>query len=73
MTDTPNSQVAIQRDLDRLEKLANRNVMKFNNRKYPVLPLEKNNPMHQYRLGTNWMGSSFAEKDLDSRWTPRCL
>lgn len=71
MTDIPNGQVAIPSNLNRLEKWANRNLFKFNNRKYPVLPL-KNNPMHQYRLRTNWIGSSFAEKPLSYRWAARC-
>ncbi|KAK4832423.1 hypothetical protein QYF61_023102, partial [Mycteria americana] len=67
VTDTPNRQVAIQRDLERVQKWSNRNLIKFNNGNNPVLPLEKNNHMHQYKLGTNWVGSSFAEKALGSR------
>ncbi|GAB0182483.1 mitochondrial enolase superfamily member 1 [Grus japonensis] len=38
--------------------------MKLNNGKCRVLPLGKNNPMHQYRLGVDLLGSSTAEKDL---------
>jgi len=38
--------------------------MKFRKRKHQVLPLGKNKPRHQYRLGTDWMESSSAEKVL---------
>ncbi|GAB0208406.1 translation initiation factor IF-2-like [Grus japonensis] len=38
--------------------------MKFNKGKHRVLHLGKNNPMHQYRLGVDLLGSSTEEKDL---------
>ncbi|KFV85878.1 hypothetical protein N308_03199, partial [Struthio camelus australis] len=52
------------RDLARLESWAERNLMKFNQGKRKVLHLGRNNPMHQYRLGTDLLESSSAEKDL---------
>ncbi|KFV86238.1 hypothetical protein N308_16114, partial [Struthio camelus australis] len=52
------------RDLDRLESWAERNLMKFSKGKCKVLHLGRNNPMHQYRLGTDLLESSSTKKDL---------
>ncbi|KAK4830782.1 hypothetical protein QYF61_013615 [Mycteria americana] len=53
--DTPDGRAAVQTDLNRLEKWAGRNLMKFNQRKCKGLHLGRNNQRHQYTLG--WGGA----------------
>ena len=55
---------AIQRNLHRLEKWVNGNLMAFNKGKWKVLHLGKRNSMHQYMLWAHRLESSFAEKGL---------
>ncbi|KFW80030.1 hypothetical protein N305_11802, partial [Manacus vitellinus] len=60
------------RDPDRLESWVDSNRMRFNKATCWVLHFGHNNPMRRYRLDTEWLESSQAERDLGV-WIDRKL
>jgi len=61
--DTLQEKDAIERDLDRFERWARANLMKFDKTKCKVLHMGQGNAQHKYRLGGEWIESS-PEEDL---------
>ena len=54
----------LQSDLDRLERWAENNRMKFNRDKCQVLHLGKRKQMHSYKIGDTWLSNTTSEKGL---------
>ena len=55
---------AMQRDLDRLERWAQANLMKLNKAKYKVLHLGQVNPKHKYRWVENGLRAALRRRIL---------
>ena len=65
MVTTLECRAAIQRDLNRLEKWADKNLKKFNKRKLKILYLGRNNPIPPYRVGHR---AALQERSWPSQW-----
>lgn len=50
----------IQTALDKIKERANRNFLSLSMKKGKVLYLEWTNPLHRYRVGTDWLRSCSA-------------
>ncbi|GAB0203905.1 cAMP-dependent protein kinase inhibitor alpha [Grus japonensis] len=57
-------QDVIQMDLDKLQKWAHVNLMRFNKAKSKILHMGRGKPWYQYRQGDEGVDSSPVEKDL---------
>ncbi|TRZ07880.1 hypothetical protein HGM15179_019228 [Zosterops borbonicus] len=61
VTNAPEGCSGIQKDLDRLERWAEKECLKFNKGKCKILHLGRNNPRYQYKLGADLLESNSEE------------
>ncbi|KAK4831874.1 hypothetical protein QYF61_019886 [Mycteria americana] len=65
VADIPEGRASIKRDLDKLQKWADRNLMEFNKKNCKILRLRRKNALHRYLLGASQLESSLTEKDVE--------